>query len=137
MRDIHELIIHCSYTYPEMDIGAAEIRSWHMNENGWSDIGYHYVIRRNGAIENGRPEAVVGAHTSGHNSNSIGICMVGGKAHNNWHVSNYTAAQWVSLYKLVTALIEKYPGVDVYGHYEYSDTKTCPNFDVDAWAETL
>lgn len=137
MRDIKRLIIHCSYTYPEMDIGAHEIRSWHMNENGWSDIGYHYVIRRNGIVENGRPESVGGAHTAGQNGDSIGICMVGGKAHNNWHVSNYTAAQWEALESLVSMLIEKHDGVEVYGHYEFSNEKTCPNFDVEAWMETM
>ena len=63
-----------------MDIGVKEIRKWHVDENKWSDIGYHDVIRRNGAIETGRPLEKPGAHAKGHNQNAIGICLVGGKA---------------------------------------------------------
>ena len=55
MREINDLIVHCSATYGSQDIGAVEIRRVHVDENGWRDIGYHYVIRRNGDIEEGRP----------------------------------------------------------------------------------
>ena len=79
MREINTFIIHCSDTYPDMDIGVEEIRRWH-KERGWSDIGYHYVIRRNGKIEEGRNDGIVGAHAKGMNENSLGICMVGGKS---------------------------------------------------------
>lgn len=56
--------------------GAATIHKWHLN-NGWSGIGYHFVVRKNGTIERGRPENTVGAHASGSNSDSIGICFEG------------------------------------------------------------
>ena len=56
--------------------GAATIHQWHLN-NGWSGIGYHFVVRKNGTIERGRPENTVGAHASGSNSDSIGICFEG------------------------------------------------------------
>ena len=55
---------------------AAVIHRWH-KANGWSGIGYHFVVRKNGRIERGRPEWAVGAHASGSNSNSIGICFEG------------------------------------------------------------
>ncbi len=55
---------------------AATIHQWHLN-NGWSGIGYHFLVRKNGTIERGRPEPTIGAHTSGSNSNSIGICFEG------------------------------------------------------------
>lgn len=56
--------------------GAATIHKWHLN-NGWSGIGYHFVVRKNGTIERGRPENTVGAHASGSNSDSIGVCFEG------------------------------------------------------------
>jgi len=73
---IQKLIIHCADTPPNMDVGAEEIRRWHVEGNGWSDIGYHYVIRRCGLIETGRDESTPGAHVRGHNTGSIGVCMV-------------------------------------------------------------
>ena len=78
MRKINEIILHCSATPASMDIGAKEIRDWHVNGNHWRDIGYHWVIRRDGTVEKGRPEYQVGAHCLNHNANSIGVCMVGG-----------------------------------------------------------
>jgi|TARA_R110000823_G_C15836393_1_gene490728 N-acetylmuramoyl-L-alanine amidase len=128
MRKIDTVIIHCADTPPEMDIGAKEIRHWHVDERGWDDIGYHYVIRRNGEIEMGRQESVQGAHCSGHNATSLGICMVGDSA--------FTGAQFHSLRKLVEELQRRYDLSAVAGHYEYS-SKTCPNFDVQEWSKCL
>lgn len=137
MRDISRIIIHCSYTYPSMDIGVEEIRRWHINENKWSDIGYHYVIRRNGVVEKGRDVEIPGAHVRGHNEDSIGVCLVGGKSRSPRPDCNYTPAQWSSLYKLVHELQGEFPGATVHGHYEFTGAKTCPTFDVSAWAEGL
>ena len=53
-RDINTVVVHCAATKPSMDIGAKEIRRWHVDGNGWADIGYHYVIRRSGCIDSGR-----------------------------------------------------------------------------------
>ena len=78
-----------------MDIDAETIRDWHVNGNGWSDIGYHYVIKRNGLVEAGRPVSISGAHAKGHNADSIGICLVGGmledmsKADANFSLAQY------------------------------------------------
>ena len=74
------IIIHCAATKKSMDIGYKEIREWHVDQNGWDDVGYHYIIRRNGKLEKGRPEEYSGAHAPSHNSRSIGICLVGGMA---------------------------------------------------------
>lgn len=132
--NIKKLIIHCSYTPPSMDIGADTIRDWHKNGNGWSDIGYHYVIRRDGSIEKGRQDSVAGAHARGHNSNSLGICLVGGKKPNKDEPDfNYTAIQLDSLQVLVNDLCVKYGVDEVIGHNEVDSGKTCPNFDVQSW----
>lgn len=77
-KETKRIVVHCSATTPGMDIGAAEIRDWHVNENSWDDIGYHIVIRRDGTIEMGRQEGAQGAHAAGYNHDSFAICLVGG-----------------------------------------------------------
>lgn len=131
MRQIHFVIIHCADTPADMDIGAEEIRRWHVDGNGWSDIGYHHVIRRDGSVEPGRDERRIGAHAYGRNEDSIGVCMVGGKPD-----CNFTAAQWSALENLVRELLNRYSSAQVIGHRDVSG-KTCPNFDAKAWAESL
>lgn len=110
-----------------MDIGAAEIRDWH-NQRGWRDIGYHYVIRRNGTREDGRPVEQVGAHVKGHNGDSIGVCLVGGATTADFH-----RAQWGALERLVLSLLAQHPEARVSGHNDWTDEKACPRFDVRAW----
>jgi len=131
MRPINKIIIHCSATPPNMDIGRDEIDRWH-RERGWSEIGYHWVVRRNGKIERGRDESRVGAHAKGHNRESIGICMVGGVDKNNKAESNFTRDQWDKAEWLVWDVLGRYGNAEVIGHREVSD-KECPSFDVKAW----
>ncbi len=123
MREMNKVIIHCADTPESMDIGVNEIREWHL-ERGWDDVGYHYIIRRDGTIEVGRMESVVGAHCRGQNSRSIGICLVGR--------TEFTEEQFHSLRKLVEEIELRYGLVEVCGHYKYS-SKTCPNFNVEEW----
>ena len=124
MRDINLLVIHCSWTKPDQDIGVTEIRGWHVHQNNWSDIGYHKVIRRNGEAENGRPIERIGAHVAGHNSNSIGICLVGGRGADCKDETNFTEQQWQTLRELVRYHMKKFPGIRVVGHNELTDKKT-------------
>jgi len=77
MRNIEEIIIHCSATPEGRDVSTEEIRQWHL-DRGWSDIGYHFVVELDGTVYDGRPLEIAGAHARGHNSQSIGICYVGG-----------------------------------------------------------
>lgn len=123
MRPITKIIIHCSATPPDMDIGAAEIQRWHL-DRGWSDIGYHYVIRRDGTLETGRPLETPGAHTAGYNTDSIGICLIGGIER-----FDFTLDQMDVLVDLVEELEEKFPDATIHGHNEFS-SKACPQFDV-------
>jgi N-acetylmuramoyl-L-alanine amidase len=128
------IIVHCSYTPPSMDIGASVIRNWHL-ERGWSDIGYHYVITRDGTIEDGRPVGLVGAHTKGVNWRSIGICLVGGKNEDEDEDEfNFTQPQMTSLNLLVKDILKTHKGesIRVAGHNEFSE-KSCPCFNVPAW----
>ena len=132
MRKLEQIIIHCADTPANMDIGAVEIREWHIKERGWNDIGYHFVIRRDGLAEKGREVSVIGAHAQGHNENSIGICLVGGK-----DGFNFTSAQMHSLLRLVASLQAQYGWMELLGHRDLPGvTKTCPAFDVRAWFST-
>lgn len=125
------IIIHCADTPADMDIGVNEIRRWHVEENGWADVGYHWIIRRDGTLEAGRYQDAIGAHARGYNDKSIGICMVGGKPD-----CNFTHLQWAALDEFVKNLILEYPAAEVIGHRDISD-KTCPNFDAKSWWKEL
>lgn len=125
MRKINKIVVHCTASPDYMDIGASTIRKWH-KDRGWSDIGYHYVIRRNGEIEKGRPDARIGAHARGANSDSIGIVWVG--------TNSPSPEQEKSLFSLISFLMGKYnvKGDNVLGHREAVKTsKTCPNLNMD------
>ena len=115
-----------------MDIGLTEIRKWHVQDNGWRDVGYHYIIRRNGEVELGRSNRDTGAHAAGYNHKSVSLCMVGGMAEDNSAENNFTAQQWTALLDLVKQLKSNYPDADVIGHNEISE-KECPSFDVQKW----
>lgn len=130
IRVINKVVVHCSATHPDMDIGAAQIRQWHIHR-GWSDIGYHVVIRRSGFVEMGRPIEMVGAHTKGHNQDSVGVCLVGGINDNGDPDSNFTLEQLIALKGCINAYREKFGNIAVHGHRDFSD-KACPSFDVQA-----
>jgi N-acetyl-anhydromuramyl-L-alanine amidase AmpD len=116
-----------------MDIGVSEIRQWHLR-NGWSDIGYHYVIRRDGTLEVGRLEDEVGAHVAGVNWESVGVCLVGGVNDSNRPDCNFTSHQWRELELLIASLARRYPQAVVQGHRDFPNVdKACPCFDVGAW----
>lgn len=129
MRDM--IIVHCSDTPPRMDIGATEIRRWHVTERGWSDIGYHLVIKRDGSFDNGRPLDINGAHALGFNHRSIGICLIGGKGEKGGAEANFTLDQYESLKHVVKYLKSLYPIETVLGHRDLPGvTKECPCFNV-------
>ena len=128
------IVIHCAATKASMDIGLTEIRKWHVQDNGWRDVGYHYIIRRNGEVELGRSIRDTGAHAAGYNHKSVSGCMVGGMAEDNSAENNFTAQQWTALLDLVKQLKSNYPDADVIGHNEISE-KECPSFNVKKWKE--
>ncbi len=129
MRIINEIIIHCSATPEGKDYTVEQIRQWH-KQRGFSDIGYHYVIYRDGSIHSGRPIERIGAHCLKHNAHSIGVCYIGGVAKDGKTPKDTrTDAQKESLIKLIKELKAKYPKATVHGHREYAN-KACPSFDV-------
>jgi len=124
MRKIDKIIVHTSDSPDTMDIGVTEIRVWHVRDNKWKDIGYSYVVRRNGIVELGRPLEEVGAHTKNQNTTSIGICWVGRTA--------MEPEQLKSLVRLIRSLMVQFnlKSTDVYGHKEFDKGKTCPNYNM-------
>lgn len=130
MRKINEIIIHRSATPEGRNFTVQQIRDWHVKGNGWRDIGYHYVIYLDGSVHRGRPENRVGAHCTGHNANSIGVCYIGGcAADGKTPKDTRTAAQKAALVKLVAELRHRYGGATVHGHNEFA-AKACPSFNV-------
>lgn len=128
-RVITEIIVHCTATPAGRDYTVGEIRDDHIHNRGWSDIGYHYVIYRDGTIHSGRDVDIAGAHCAGHNTHSIGVCYVGGCARDGVTPRDTrTAAQITSLRKLLTDLKYLYPGAKIYGHRNFAN-KACPSFD--------
>lgn len=135
-RKVDKIIVHCSDTYATMNIGVADIRKWHTEERGWKDIGYHFVIRRDGTVEAGRDIdgdgdifEEIGAHTVGYNANSIAICMVGGKGADGRASNNFTQKQFSSLESVIRMIKASYTRATVHGHREFAQ-KECPSFDV-------
>ena len=136
MRKITEIIIHCSCTPEDRNIGATTILDWH-KERGFSDIGYHYVIRLDGTIETGRPVEQIGAHTKGHNRNSIGICYIGGTEKDcKTPKDTRTTQQREALQQLCKQLKAEYPNATIHGHSEFAN-KACPSFDVKQWIKEV
>ena len=132
------IVIHCAATRPSQDVGVAEIRKWH-KAKGWADIGYHWVIRRNGKVERGRAENLVGAHEPTRNRNSVGICLVGGVSEKDFTKAenNFTPEQWAALSKLVKDVQTRYPKTKVMGHRDCPNVKkACPSFDAIKWAKS-
>ena len=131
-RTIKEIIVHCSATPEGEDFTVDDIRRWHKSQ-GWSDIGYHYVIYRDGTIVNGRDVNIIGAHCNkgGHNTYSIGICYIGGVDAKNVKKAKdtRTVAQKDALLSFLKELKEIYPDAKIYGHRDFDSGKECPSFD--------
>jgi len=128
MRKINKIIVHCTATPKGREISVDEIRQWHL-DRGWSDIGYHYVITLNGKLEIGRPIERVGAHTKGHNADSIGIAYVGGMSSDMSNPEDTrTREQKDRMEEFLCYLKVLYPSSKIYGHRDFS-SKDCPSFD--------
>lgn len=136
-RKIDEIILHCTATPEGEDYTVEQIRQMHL-ARGFSDIGYHFVIDRDGKIHTGRSTAIAGAHCTGHNTRSISISIVGGcpaRTIPDWNKKSKdtrTPAQEDALVKLVKEQLKQYPGATVHGHNEFTN-KACPSFNVKTW----
>lgn len=132
------IILHCSATREGQDVKASKIKKWHLNR-GFSDIGYHYIVDLDGTIEKGRDESSIGAHCSGKNATSIGICYVGGCDQNLNAKDTRTKQQKAALIKIVKQMMDKYniPIEQVYAHYQFCSYKDCPSFKIEDFKKEL
>lgn len=117
MRWINKIIVHCSANKATSKITLEDIRNEHL-KRGFKDIGYHYVIFPDGTIKNGRPVEQIGAHCSGQNSHSIGVCYIGGIDAKGKSADTRTAAQKAALVNLLTILTKRYK-CPIYGHRDF------------------
>jgi N-acetylmuramoyl-L-alanine amidase len=130
MRKVTKIIVHCSDSDRISHDSIEVIRQWH-TERGFTgpdgkpgtpdDVGYHFFIRTNGELELGRALGVAGAHTAGHNSDSVGVCLAGRE--------KFSAFQFRTLEILVKWLRGTYGNIPVFPHRHFNKGKTCPNFD--------
>lgn len=128
-RNISKIIIHCSATPEDRDYTVDNIRAAH-KQRGFTDVGYHYVIYRDGSLHLGRDVNKIGAHCTGQNSNSIGVCYIGGCASDGkTSKDTRTSAQKKALVSLLKELRKLYPNATIHGHREFA-AKDCPCFDV-------
>ena len=127
MRRIDKIIVHCTATPANRNVTIDDITRWH-KARGFKTIGYHYVIYLDGSIHNGRPIETIGAHCSGQNANSIGVCYVGGIDLAGKPSDTRTPMQKRGLLKILKELHRQFPESTIHGHREFA-AKDCPCFD--------
>lgn len=140
MRPLVGIVIHCPAVRPiwmasrPLSTKIAEIRRWHVRDRGWSDIGYHRLIDRDGTRGNGRPIARVGSHVMGHNTGTIGVCLIGGwdSSADDEFLTNFTIQQCNALKQEIADLRAAYGPLWVKGHNQLAQ-KACPGFRVAKW----
>ena len=135
------IVVHCTDTPADWKVGqktsvkVAEVRRWHIEERGWKDIGYHWLIDRDGTVAAGRAETVIGAHVAKHNAGTIGISLFGGKGsalHDGFY-RHFTTAQDYALRKLIASIKARTRIEWVKGHNQFDIGKACPGFWVPDW----
>lgn len=135
-RRIDYIVVHCTASREGQAQTVDQIRAEHKRQ-GWSDIGYHYVVTLDGKVHEGRDVDIAGSHVAGHNANSIGVVYVGGLENNPKKTYSQlkakdtrTDAQKASLLSLLMDLRRLYPYAKIQGHRDFPGVKKdCPSFD--------
>ncbi len=129
-RLVNKVFVHCSASDNPAHDDVEVIRKWHTSPDPkdpskpWSDIGYHFFIKKDGTLQNGRPLARIPAAQGGHNTGTIAICVSG------LAKEKFTHAQFDTLIKLCLEINQAYKGdITFHGHHEVEPAKTCPVFD--------
>lgn len=135
------IFIHCTATpsdWRPKDTSRQRveaIRQMHIKERGWRDIGYHWLIDRDGTVLPGRVETEIGAHVAGHNTGTIGISLFGGltaQPHDPFS-RNFTNAQEAALVHLIDDIQARTNITSIRGHNQVDSGKACPGFWVPDW----
>lgn len=129
------IVVHCSATKPSQDFDVDDIRKMHL-KRGFFDVGYHYVIKRDGLVQAGRPLDRQGAHVERYNHLSVGVCMIGGVKESDGLTGedNFTEAQFASLRTVLKQLRTMFPHAEILGHRDMPShpKKECPCIDTRA-----
>ena len=126
-KETKYVVVHCADTPADMDVGAADIRRRHVDERGWDDVGYHWIIKRSGQLEPGRDQRLQGSHALAVNSKSIGVCLVG-------RGNNFTEDQYFTLHNVIQTIKDMHPEIVVIGLSDVEPKKPhCPGFNVKEW----
>ena len=138
-REVTEIVVHWTETPTNKNIGSEEINKIHL-ESGLNGIGYHYVIRRDGSLQRGRPINIQGEHVTvnKHNERSIGIVFVGGinvpsgtpNLENFISVQSLTRSQFNTFDHLCRAFFARFPGGQAVGHNDIDPIEDDPGFNV-------
>lgn len=128
-RRIDKIILHCLSTKQGKDYTVDQVRQWHMKDRNFADIGYHFLIRLDGTVEEGRPIDKIGAHCTGQNAHSIGIAYAGGLDSEGKPMDTRTPSQRSAMHSLVDYLKRKY-NATVHCHNEFAN-KACPSFKIE------
>ena len=114
-RAVDRVFLHCSASDHSHHDNIATMRKWHVEDRGWSDVGYHFFIRKDGTVEDGRPLERPPAAQGGNNSGTIAICLHG------LALENFTEAQHTALIRFCSEITATYQGmITFYGHCEVS-----------------
>jgi N-acetylmuramoyl-L-alanine amidase len=131
-RNIKYIVVHCTATQPDATIDA--IKRYWKEKLGWQNNGYHYIIKRDGMVENITHEAMIANGVAGFNTASIHLSYIGGVDKNNKTIDNRTDAQKEAMFNLIVNLSHKYPNAEIKGHRDFPNVhKACPSFDVKNW----
>jgi N-acetylmuramoyl-L-alanine amidase len=121
-RRVEKVFLHCSDSDYKIHDDISIIRKWHVEENKWSDVGYHFFIKKDGTIQEGRKLDRIPAAQVGHNTGSIAICLSG--------KIDFTQKQFKSLFNLCLQIDTAYKSaITFHGHKEVAPGRSCPNFD--------
>jgi len=121
-REVDRIFLHCSASDNPSHDDVSVMRDWHVNGRGWSDVGYHFFIQKNGNLQPGRPLAKTPAAQKGNNRGTIAVCLHG------LAEEKFTKAQYRTLIGLCNEIDGAYGGMlTFHGHREVS-TKSCPVF---------
>ena len=127
-REVKLLVVHCSATRCNKNFSVEALRRCHL-ARGFASIGYHFYITRDGEVHICRPVHQIGAHATGWNDKSIGICYEGGLDGKGLPRDTRTPAQKAALTQLLQELGRHFPAALTVGHRDLNPQKACPSFD--------
>ena len=151
-KETQRIILHDSHTTPDIEHGE-DVPRWSAMARdgglrmGLLGVGYHFVVERDGTVVETRKRHLVGTHTPGHNMDSIGVCLVGGRegSGGDLGVNNFTRRQKRSLLELVAGLRKEFSSfgdIPVLGHsevqkYRNKSLADCPCMDMEEFRQDL